>query len=430
MRYVCKIENVNKILKSQIYKIRLSKDEKILASNFGYLSLLQVAGYFFPLVTMPYLARVIGTSGFGKIAFATSVVVWFQTIADWGFNLTATRDVAQNRENKEAVSRLFSNVLWARCLLTFVSGIILLFFVVFVPYFRENAAVLFATFLMVPGHIFFPDWFFQAIERMKYTTIFNLLIKLLFTIAVFIVIKAPDDYIWSPLLTSIGYLICGICSLFIILKKWEYRLYKPVFKDILQTIKDSTDVFVNNLMPNLYNSFSVVLLGVWGGSVVNGIYEGGNKFPTFYYNLQSVLSRSFFPFLSRKTNKHKIFAKLNIGVSIVGTIILFFLSPFLIRSFLGVEFSESIPIMRIMSISIIFLAMSNTYGTNYLIIRHYERELREITMIASIIGMVFAIPMVYYFQAIGVALIVTFSRGLLGILSLWKYLKVENNNIQ
>ena len=82
-----------------IYKLKGSKDNKVLVQNFAYLSLLQVAGYVFPLITMPYLARVIGVDGFGNIAFASAVMIWVQTIADWGFNFTATRDVAQNREN-------------------------------------------------------------------------------------------------------------------------------------------------------------------------------------------------------------------------------------------------------------------------------------------------------------------------------------------
>lgn len=72
-----------------------------MAGNFMWLSALQVAGYVFPLITMPYLARIIGVEGFGKIAFASAIMVWIQTIADWGFNLTATRDVAQNREKPQ-----------------------------------------------------------------------------------------------------------------------------------------------------------------------------------------------------------------------------------------------------------------------------------------------------------------------------------------
>lgn len=142
-------------------KVARSKDGKIVFENFGYLSLLQVAGYVFPLITMPYLARVIGADGFGKIAFASAIIVWIQTISDWGFNLTATRDVAQNRSDKDKVSHIFSNVLWARCLLTLLSGLILMIATVMIPYLRMNRAIIMITFLLVPGHILFPEWFFR-----------------------------------------------------------------------------------------------------------------------------------------------------------------------------------------------------------------------------------------------------------------------------
>ena len=287
-------------------QLNSSNDGKTVFANFGYLTLLQIAGYVFPLISMPYLARVIGTDGFGKIAFASAVVVWFQTVTDWGFNLTATRDVAQHRDDKEKVSQIFSNVLWSRCLLMLISGFILLLLVAIVPYFRENAVVILITFLMIPGYILFPDWMFQAIEKMKYTTIFNLLMKLLFTVAVFIFIHKKEDYIIQPLLSTIGYLICGIGALYLILHKWGYTLYRPKWKEISKTIKGSTDVFINNIMPNFYNSFSVLLLGFFGGSTANGLFDGGNKFPTILYQFQAVLSRAFYPFLARRLDKQRL----------------------------------------------------------------------------------------------------------------------------
>lgn len=411
-------------------KINSSKNGKTVFANFGYLSLLQIAGYVFPLITMPYLARVIGADGFGKIAFASAIVVWIQTISDWGFNLTATRDVAQNRNNKEKVSRIFSNVLWARCTLTILSGLILLFVVLVVPYLRENADIIFVTFLLVPGYILFPEWFFQAIERMKYTTIFNLIIKLIFTISVFIFIHKREDYLIQPLLTTIGYLLCGIGALYLILKKWGYTLYKPELTEILETIRNSADVFINNLMPNLYNSFSVMLLGFFCGSTANGVYDGGNKFPTIFYNFQSVLSRAFYPFLSRRPDKHSFYAKLNIGSALIGTVFLIAISPLVIKIMLGDEFEKSVIVMQILSFSVVFLAMSYTYGTNYLIINHKEKPLRNLTFVSSIVGMCVSIPLVYYFSYIGAAVTVLFCRGLLGIGSyvLAKY--INDNNLR
>lgn len=399
-------------IKKQINK---SKDGKTVFANFGYLSLLQVAGYVFPLISMPYLARVIGAEGFGKIAFASAIVVWIQTISDWGFNLTATRDVAQNRDNKELVSIIFSNVLWARSILTLLSGIILLLVVLLVPYLRENADIIFVTFLLVPGYILFPEWFFQAIEKMKYTTFFNLFLKLVFTVAVFVFIHKREDYLIQPLLTTIGYLLCGIGALYLIIKKWGYTLYKPQWTEIFETIRNSTDVFVNNLMPNLYNSFSVMLLGFFGGSTANGIYDGGNRFPSIFYQFQSVLSRVFYPFLSRRPDKHSFYAKLNIVSALVGSVILVLISPLIIKIMLGDEFEKSVVVMQILSFSVVFLAMGYTYGTNFLIINHKEKPLRNLTFISSIVGMCVSVPLVYYFSYIGAAVTVLLCRGLLGV---------------
>lgn len=399
-------------IKKQINK---SKDGKTVFANFGYLSLLQVAGYVFPLISMPYLARVIGADGFGKIAFASAIVVWIQTISDWGFNLTATRDVAQNRDNKELVSRIFSNVLWARSVLTLLSGIILLLVVLLVPYLRENADIIFVTFLLVPGYILFPEWFFQAIEKMKYTTFFNLLLKLVFTVAVFVFIPKREDYLMQPLLTTIGYLLCGFGALYLIFKKWGYTLYKPQWSEIFKTIRNSTDVFINNLMPNLYNSFSVMLLGFFGGSTANGIYDGGNRFPVIFYQFQSVLSRAFYSFLSRRPDKHSFYAKLNIVSALIGAVFLILLSPLFIKIMLGDEFEKSVVVMQILSFSVVFLAMDYTYGTNFLIINHKEKPLRNLTFVSSIVGMGVAIPLVYKFSYIGAAITVLLCRGMLGV---------------
>ena len=116
-------------MSSKYKKILKNEEGRVITTNFSYLFLLQIASYLFPLVTMPYLARVIGAEGFGHIAIASAVIMWIQTISDWGFNYTATRDVAKNRENKDIVSHILSNVIWAKFILLFLSFVILLLFV-------------------------------------------------------------------------------------------------------------------------------------------------------------------------------------------------------------------------------------------------------------------------------------------------------------
>lgn len=418
---------INKV-KALIGRVNKSKDGKVLASNFGYLMLLQIAGYIFPLITIPYLARVIGVEGFGKIAFAAAVVVWFQTVADWGFNYTATRDVARNRDNLEKVSEIFSNVLWARMLLMLMSFILLMIAITIIPYFKENQTILLVTFLLVPGHILFPQWFFQAMEKMKFITIFNLVSKALFTGLVFIFIKEKSDFILQPLFITLGYAVSGLFAMYIVVFKWKVKILPPKPTAIYDTIKNSTDVFINNIMPNLYNSLAVVLLGFWGGAVANGIYDAGRKFVLLAHSFMTIVVRVTFPFLSRRLDKHDLFAKVYLLIAAIGSLSLFALSPLLIKIFFTEDFYEAILVLRISSFSIFFVALSKVYGTNYLIIAGYEKVLRNITFICSVAGFLISLPLVYYYSYIGATLTLVIIQAILGFSIMFKAVSVKTRN--
>lgn len=417
-----------KKIRSLFARLCKSKDGKTLVGNFGYLSLLQIAGYVFPLITMPYLARVIGANGYGKIAFAMAIILWVQTVSDWGFSYTATRDVAQNRGDNLRVSKIFTDVFWARCFLAAISFVALSLLIYIIPSFRENYDVILITYLIVPSQILFPDWFFQAVEKMRFITIFNLVLKVVFTVSIFIFVKASEDYILQPLLLAISYLLCGLMSFLLIIGKWKIHLGTPSINNVWIAIKNSSDVFLNNLMPNLYNSFSVLLLGNFGGPIASGIFDGGNKFATVFNQFQNVVSRTFFPFLSRKAGKHGLYAKLNIGASLIVALGLLVSAPLLVRIMLSEEFIDSVIVLRILSLSIIFLAVYSTYGTNYLIILHQESILRIATFWASLLGMIAAFPLVYYFSYIGAAISITLGRGLLGLFTWYCARKIQKSN--
>jgi O-antigen/teichoic acid export membrane protein len=404
-----------------------SRDGQALASNFGYMMLLQLASKIFPLLTIPYLARIIGVDGFGKIAFAGAVIIWFRTITDWGFNYTATRDVSRNRENPEKVSEIFSNVLWARVFLSLISLLLLLLLIEVIPYFNDNKILLLVTFFVVPGQIFFPEWFFQAMERMKYITIFNIVTKALFTALVFIFIKEKSDFILQPLFISLGYVVSGLFATYVIIIKWKVKVHSPSLPITFKTIKNSTDVFINNLMPNLYNSLSVVLLGFFGGNVANGLLDAGSKFVNISQEFMNAISRVFFPFLSRKIHKHAIYTKLHLIVSVIVTLLLFLSAPFIIKFFFTAAFSEAIPILQIMSLSIISTSLISIYGTNYMLIKGYERELRNLTIISSMFGFVISFSLIYCYGAIGAAIGVTATRAALGIAIFYKSYLLKNN---
>lgn len=407
-----------------------NKDYKSLVSNFSYLTLLQVAGYLFPLITIPYLSRVIGAEGIGRVAFGAAVITWFMSISTWGFNFTATREAARNRDDINKLSEIFSNVFWARSALTLLSFIVLLGLMLIIPSFRANKLVLLITFLTIPANILFPEWLFQALERMKYITILSLISKFLFTLTIFIFVKEPEDYYLDPLMAVTGSFVAGGIALYIIIHKWGIRIVKPSISVIIKTIKGGADVFINNFMPNLYNSMSYVLLGAFSGNASTGLLSAGEKCLNIFQQFMSILARTFFPFLSRRGDKHSIYAKISISVSSLLAIILFVFAPLFIKIFYTEEFTDAILLSRILSISIVFLTINNVYGTNYLILNGGERPLRNITMVCSVLGFVLAVFFIKVWGCYGAAVVIVLVRGItsMSIMSYALRLKRKKNN--
>ena len=171
-------------------------------------------------------------------------------------------------------------------------------------------------------------------------------------------------------------------------------------------------------MPNLYNSFSVVLLGLFGNPTMNGLYDAGKKLPITSYQFTGVIARTFFPYLSRNSSKHSLFAKLYLGISFFVALMLFVLSKPLLLLFYTKEFVAAVPIMRLMSVSLVFLAMSSVYGTNYLLVKNKDKILRNITIIASLVGFALSFPLIKYYGIIGATITFLTPTVIMGVLSM------------
>lgn len=392
-----------------------TKDGKTVFTNILSLGFLQIAGYVFPLLTMPYLARVLGVSYIGKIAFASAIIIYFQTLVDYGFNFTATRDVAKRRDDIEAVSKIYSSVLYCKILLLILAFTILASLVAFVPKMQEEADILFATFLLLPGYIIFPEWLFQGLEKMKFITVLNILSKFIFTIAVFVFIQTKNDYLLQPLLTACGYVSAGIIAMWIIRYKLGVRLI-PVRKcNLRQTLKGSTDVFLNQLVPNLYNSFSVMLLGFFCGPMANGIFEAGNRLISIADRLLIVVSRAFFPFLARNADKHNKYALWHFSLFFACALVLFLFSEYFIKFLFSTEFLDAVWVLRILALSLLGMGMANIYGTNYLIVTGKDKVMRNINFRNALFGFVLSFPLIYFYGYIGAALTICITRLCLGV---------------
>lgn len=392
-----------------------SENSKSLISNFIYLSLLKIVSFVFPLITLPYLARVIGADYFGAIAFASAIMILAETVTDWGFNYTATRDIAVDRDNIEIVSNIYCEVMFAKVILMILSFIILLIIIHLVPSLQEYRLLLLLTFAYIPGHIFFPDWLFQAFEKMKYITILNLVAKSVFTLLIFVVIKNSDDYIYQPLLNACGYIVSAIIAQYIIFRTFGLSVIIPSIKSVYERMKSSTNMFISLLLPNLYTNFSTIILKSYCGDFATGIYSGGQRFQQIVDQLTQILSRTFFPFLARHKEKHHIYVLISGFIAVIASLLMFFGADLFVKIFLAPEFAQSAKVMKIFAITPVFLFLMNTYGTNYLVIIKKEYILSNIIIGVSIFGFGLTWWLTPSYGYIGAALTVTIVWGVRGI---------------
>jgi PST family polysaccharide transporter len=410
-------------VKNKVQSIRKSKDGKVLMENFMSLSLLQVVGYIFPLITLPYLARVIGVDKFGEIAFANSIEIYFVSILMWGFQFTATRDIAQNRDNKDKVSEIFSNVFAAQIVLFIVVSLLYAVCIYTIPVCYKHRVILWATYPVMFARFIFPDWMFQALEKMKFIVILQFAANLLFTVLIFVVIRDKSDYFWHPVVMSIGSIVAGIISLWLIFYRFQIK-FTPTFNHIWKQIKSSWDIFLSNIFSKLLQSLHIAILSSLKGDVATGIYSSGQKFYIVTNNFSNVLSRTFFPFLARKQNRHYIYTKISLALSLFMCLALFGTADLLVKIFYTPEFADSAKIIRILSFCPFFYFLSDTYGINYLVLYKKENTYRNINMYCTIVGILAALILIPVYGSFGVALNYTVTTGIIGCLT---YLFARNH---
>jgi len=295
------VEILSRIIPNNL-RLKILKNKRIL-ENFISLSLLQLFNYILPLVTIPYLLRVIGPDKYGIIAFGQALIQYFIIITDYGFNLTATRDIARKRTSIDDVSKIVSTVLMIKSLIAIICLIVFLMIIISFNKFSKEFELYIYFFGMVVGNVLFPVWFFQGMERMKYITAVNFMSKFIFTLAIFIFIKDVGDYKYVALLNSLGSILAGFIALFIIIKVFKVKLIKPNYYNMVCCIKDGWYIFVSSISINLYKMNNVFILGLFAEDLIVGYFAIAKKLIDFVNQISSMVSQTVFPYVSNRIHE-------------------------------------------------------------------------------------------------------------------------------
>ena len=350
------------------FQDKLSRNKTVLA-NFSYLSLLQVFTILFPLLTYPYLLRVIGLELYGVIVFAQTIINYVSLVINFGFNMSGARDVAVHKEDKVRLSRIVSStylckfILWIVCLIVYLSVISI------VPFFRDYYWVYLLSFLLTLNELLLPIWFFQGIEKMKYITIVNLSARLLFVAAIFLFVREREDYLLVPFLNGIGTILAGGLSLYIVLGKEKINLFVIPIKDLKSAYKESFPLFVSSLSTQIYVNVNKLVIGSFLGMSEVSIYDMADKVLHLMKLPISMMAQAVFPKISRERNIRFVNRVMFLvaGTVLLAYICVFIGSDWIVYLFTGEYMEEASIIMRLLGESAILVSFNGFLGGNRLV---------------------------------------------------------------
>jgi PST family polysaccharide transporter len=391
------------------------------------------ANYLIPLIAIPYLARVLGDDRFGLVMFAQAFIQYFIILVDFGFELTATREISVNRNDKHKVTEIFSSVMYVKLMLLLLSFIIMSVVVFSFSHFSKEWVLYYLSFGMVVGQILFPVWYFQGIERMKYVMYFNVLAKVIFTVAIFFTIFGPEDYKLYAIINSSGFIFSGFIAFIVALSMNKFRFTPPSLKPIKDILRKTKDVFISNVGISFYMTSTSFILGVvTGRNDLVGYYTIAEKAVRGIRYLVTPVTQALFPYLSKRfaggNNKDSI---------LVLRKLMIYLTPFLLVCILGIllftkqivylltgaENIRTIIDMRIISVIILVGTFNNVLGVLGMLNLGMEKQFRNNVIISGLFNVIFCIIASHFLLDLGASISIVATETLLMILLLIKLQK-------
>jgi O-antigen/teichoic acid export membrane protein len=403
---------------------------KILVENFTFLSALQVTNLFLFLITIPYLFRVLGSRSYGLVVFSQSIAFYFSILVNFGFNLTATKDISVSRDEKAKISEIVSSVLTLKVIFFIISLILMSLFTVLIPLFRMNRLLFMFSMIACLSDALFPVWYFQGIEKMKYITYINVTTRIIATILVFVLIDSPSKYVIYPLLLGIGTVTGALFALMVVFRIHRINFRFQSISVLKKYFRENLLYFLSNVSTQIYVNANKIIIGSFLGMVEVAYYDLAEKVINIVKVPYSILGQSLFPRFAKE--KDIIFLKrmmiFTITCTIILIIVVYLFSGLLITFLSGFSNAGSIKILRILSLSLLPVSISLFYGDLLLINSGLRRQYARMRFS----GLVFYLAcffLLYFSHNIGIIEIAIVVVAVESYMSLYSFILCRQNSI-
>ena len=377
--------------------------------NVISLFFLQGANYIFPLLTIPWLARVLGPDGFGRIGFATAFCLYFSLFSDYGFNLSATREIAIHRDSCEERSRIFWSTFFTKVILAFAGLLILLFLTFFVGRIAQERSLLITGYLMVAGSVLTPTWYFQGIERMSILTAANLFARCITLPLIFILIHGKDDVWLAMLISSSTCFVSGCLSMGVLVSLHHVKWFPPSLSDIRRSLIDGWHLFVSSAAVSLYTTTSTVALGFLCGNAAVGYFSAAQRLLRAIQAMLSPLTQAVYPRISHLMHhsRNDAFAlirkvmRIQGAVTFVASVVLLLGADIIIRLAFGPDYQAAVPAFRCLAPLPFLIGLSNVFGVQTMLPLGMKVVFSRILLASGILNLLMIVPLGLAFGATG-----------------------------
>lgn len=277
---------------------RLSKvlvNNRKVVENYLFMTILQILNSFFYLLIYPYVIRVLGIEGYGQFVFAMSIATYFVFFINFGFDLLATKFVAENITMHDELEEILSIIFTSKNLLFLSSTLIFTILLITIPFLNENKTIFIISFLSSYATILFPQWFFQGLQNMRSITLIQLSIKLISLPMIFFLVQSKNDLITYTCIFTGSSLISGLIVHFFLRFKYRLKIKIVSLTKIKTWYQASLPFFYSSLAGIIKENSIPIIIGSFFGMKEVAIYDLANKLIIVPRTLLSSVNAAIYP---------------------------------------------------------------------------------------------------------------------------------------